>query len=99
MKAPPGNVDNFSMSDDDSDKVFSIYSAHGGKLDKVKFRSVLQKFFDHTFDAYISGMGPIDRDQAMSNFEKYLSRYHGFTRPEQEATRVFYAVDSFASYT
>lgn len=92
--------DGIGMTKQEFDQVLQNYwSYQGPALTRRQFRRVLPKFYDFTFDAYIGGEGC--RTEAMSNFIDYLGRYYpkAIDNPSIEASRIFYAVDAFASYS
>ena len=98
------NVDNFSVNKTEATEIFTIYNRSGGKLPKKHFPDVLQKFFDFTFDAYISGTG--SRSEALENFEIWLVSEHGHNfggscviGRDAEVHSIFRAVDNWSAYT
>jgi hypothetical protein len=90
----------FGMTKQEFDQVLQNYWCHpDATLTRQQFRRILPKFYDFTFDAYISGIGC--RTEAMCKFIDYLCRYYpkAVGNPSDEASRIFYAVDDFAAYT
>ena len=100
MTAIPTNVDNFQVTRPEIDEIYTLYEVVcKGHLPKTKFRKIIQKFFDFTIDAYITGMGPLSRGEAMCAFEQYLKRYYKIGKPCSESTKIFNAVDLWHPYT
>ena len=71
------------------------YKRLGGKKSKAKYKTLLNKFFDHTMDIFVHG-----------DPSRYKSRnlaFYGFRKAakidNKEAERIYHSVDNIHAYT
>jgi hypothetical protein len=80
----------FTPTNDQITAYFNAYRKKGGNRSHGDFACNVVKFFDYTFDAYISGIG--SRTVAYAHWVNHIGN-------EFEARLFFDAVDSVESYT